>query len=110
MTDAAAELEKLRSLCKDAEPWDEGGQPLIFLPGLKIHSGGVMHTVDGLLCPRARDSYATRLFLSKAFPGKGNNWKTFNIKGRTWHACSWKDVPATLPWLEILACHLAPLQ
>jgi hypothetical protein len=110
MTDDAAELAKIRSLCKDAELWDEGGKLLVFLPGLKIHSGGALHTVDGLLCPRPRDSYATRLFLSKPFPAKGRNWKTYNIKGRTWHACSWKDVPASLPWLEILACHLDPLK
>lgn len=109
MNDANVELAKLRSLCKDAELWEENGMPLVFLPDLKVHSDGAPHLVDGLLCPRDRDSYSTRLFLSKPFPGKGNNWNAFNIKGLTWHACSWQGVPSTLPWLEILANHLRPL-
>lgn len=112
MTDGAAELIKLRSLCPAAELWDEGGQPLVFLPGLKVESGGAFHVVDGLLCPRARDGYPTRMFFSRSFAGNGmgQNWNVFNIKSRPWHACSWKDVPAALPWLEIVANHLRPLR
>ena len=110
MTDANAQMANMRSLCKDAELWEEGEKPLVFLPGLKVHSGGEIHAVDGLLCPRERDGYETRLFLSQAFQGKVGTWTAFNIKGRTWYSCSWQGVPATLPWLEILANHLSPLQ
>ena len=110
MTDVNEQLATMRSLCQGAELWEEGGRPLVFLPGLKVHSGGEVHTVDGLLCPRDRDGYETRLFLSKAFPGKVANWNVFNIKGRTWHSPSWQGVSAKLPWLEILGGHLSPLQ
>jgi hypothetical protein len=110
VTDVSAQLANMRSLCKDAELWEEGGKPLAFLPSLKVHSDGEIHTVDGLLCPRERDSYETRLFLSKPFTGKVGAWNAFNIKGRTWYSCSWQGVPATLPWLEILGSHLSPLQ
>ena len=110
MSDAKAKLATLGSLCKDAELWDDGAQVLVFLPGLKVHSDGKVHVVDALLCPRARDNYPTRLFLSKPFTGKAANWNAFNIKGRTWHACSWTGVPESLSWLQILANHLSPLR
>jgi hypothetical protein len=70
----------------------------------------VTHTVDALLSPRLRNGYETRLYLSQPFPGKGQNWSTTSIKGSTWHVCSWNGVPATLPWLEIVACHLGVLK
>jgi hypothetical protein len=104
------ELIKLRRIYKQAEPWDECGQPLVYLPNVTVESGGVKHELNTLLCPRARDGYPTRVFLSKPFPNKGQNWKVFNIKGLTWHACSFSEVPASLPWIEILANHLRVLR
>lgn len=110
MSNPAAELETLKALCPEAELWEEGGQPLAFLPNLQIKSDGAPHQTDGLLWPGPRDGYETRLFLSRPFPAKGQNWNVFNIKGRAWHACSWNGVPASLPWLQILANHLSPLR
>jgi hypothetical protein len=110
MASADEELSKLKRKCKQAELWDEGGQPLVYLPGLSVESDGTAHVVNALLCPRARDSYPTRLFLSKPFPSKGQNWNVFNIKGLTWHACSLSGVPAALSWIEILANHLGVLR
>jgi len=110
VSDPSHELASLRSLCKDAELWEEGGNSLVYLPALKIQVAGVGTQVDALLCPRKYDGYDTRLFLAKPFPVKGQNWKAFTICGRTWHAFSYQGVSASLPWLEILANHLQVLK
>ncbi|WP_375269218.1 hypothetical protein [Phenylobacterium sp.] len=52
----------------------------------------------------------SRLFLSKPFPTRGQNWTTHNILGTTWHAMSWNGVDPGLGWDEILGAHLRPLQ
>lgn len=66
--------------------------------------------MQALMCPAARDGYATRLFLEDQISNRGQNWKTHTIRGRSWWAFSWNDVPANLPWLEIFANHLRALQ
>ena len=49
----------------------------------------------------------TRLFLSGPVQGgAAQNWNQYSICGRQWYVCSWQGVPATLPWIEILANHL----
>ena len=73
------------------------------------HNGGKV-TVDGLLCPRDHASYTTRLFLSQPFPNRGQNWTVHQIMGRAWHTMSFNNVPASLPWSEILAIHLGQLK
>lgn len=112
MTDAAAEIVKLRSVCRDAELWTEGGQPAAFLPGLTITKPGKgSMQVDALLWPHMRDGYTTRLYLSQQIPWSiGGQWTCCVVQGRTWHACSWNNVPANLPWIEILANHLRAFQ
>lgn len=105
--DALAELEKLRELSPSAELWMEGGQPVAFLPAVEFAAGHSRVVRDLLLWPRAREGYASRLFLSEPITsGKAANWNVFHIQGRTWHACSWQGVPDTLSWLEMLAAHL----
>lgn len=107
---AQLELAALRRINRLAELWDEGGQPLVFLPGMKVrHSGGTV-TVDGLLVPRSHTNYTTRLFLSQPFPNRGQHWTVHQIMGRAWHAMSFNNVPASLPWTEILANHLGQLK
>ncbi len=106
MTDNDAQVARLRVLCPGAELWDEGGNPLVFLPGLKVESFGSIHTVDALLCPRARDGYDTRLFFSVRLPANRNWNDPFTIKARPWYAFSWSGILATTPWLAILASHL----
>jgi hypothetical protein len=105
VSDADTEFAALRKLSPGAELWQEGGQPLVFLPRLKVLSGVSTIEVDGLLCPRARDSYLTRLFFSKQLPVT-RNWTAYTIMARSWHAISWQGVPADVAWLEILAMHL----
>jgi hypothetical protein len=84
--------------------------PYVFFPVLKFDSGNTPHAMPALLCPANRDGYPTRLFLEKKIPSRGNNWNVFQIRSRSWWACSWRDVPASLPWLAILANHLRPLR
>ena len=110
MTAPADGLRQLQRICRRAELWDDGGQPLVYLPGLKAEHVGSTTLVDCLLVPRSHGGYSTRLFLSQAFPNRGQNWTVHNIMGRTWHAMSWNFVPDTLPWDEILANHLRPLR
>lgn len=107
MTDSAVELRKLTAICPKAELWEEGGKPLIFLPGLQIAPDQKM---DALLAVYERDGYPTKLYLEKQAVRGGANWRTYAIKGRTWHSNSWGGVPADLPWREILSNHLAPLR
>jgi hypothetical protein len=109
MTDTAAELEALRALCPEAEIWMEGGHPLAHLPGLKYFLGGQPRQDDALLCPRARDGYATRLFFKEIPQGTSAKWTAHNICGKTWYTRSWKDISADLPWIEIVSNHLRGL-
>lgn len=107
---AAEEFARLRRISHAAELWDEGGQPLVFLPDLKLQHGKAAETVDALLVPRAHSGYTTRLFFSRPFPDRGQNWTVHSIMGRAWHAMSFNEVPASLPWNAILASHLRPLK
>jgi len=112
VTDAPSQLKLLQSLCRGAELWTEGGVPVAFLPGLTVSKeGSGSRVVDALLWPHARDGYDTRLYLSEQIPWSiGGAWKQCVVQGRAWHACSWGPIPATLPWIEILANHLRAFQ
>ena len=107
---AELQLAALRRINRGAELWDEGGQPLVYLPTMKVQHNGGTTTVDGLLCPSSHGSYTTRLFLSQSFPNRGQNWTVHQIMGRAWHTMSYNYVPASLPWAEILAIHLGQLK
>lgn len=104
---SADELNELEQICPGAKEMPVGGIGFIFLPNLKIPGQGQM---DALLCPQARDSYATRLFLSLQISGKGSNWTQHRILDRPWYTWSWKDVGAELRLAEILAAHLSALR
>lgn len=111
MKDAASQLQALRAVWADAELVGDGEKKYVLLPNLLVKSSGRAKAVAALLRPWANgDGYTTRLFFSERFSPKGANWNVFNILGRTWHACSWQSVSEDLPWLEILASHLRPLQ
>ena len=101
------ELEKLKAVCPEAELWDENGKPLVYMPDCSFFAGGKSHKMDILLSPRKHDSggYPTRLFFHKKVSEQGN-WNMHSVKGRTWHACSWDNVRADQPWMDILAAHL----
>src|SRR5713101_2478608 len=73
----ADEMDDLRRMCPGAQEMPEGGIEYILLPGLKHPCAP--GTLDALLCPQQHGGYATRLFLSVAIPGKGNNWSAHTI-------------------------------
>jgi len=111
MRNSDTELKALQKHWKDAELLGEGERKFVLLPNLKVSSDGKTKLVAALLQPWANgNGYPTRLYFSERFSNKGNNWNSFNILGSTWHACSWGEVSEDLPWIEIIANHLRPLQ
>lgn len=112
MIDHHHEIARLKSVCALAEPWEEGGVLAVFLPGLKVVGPQEQaHVLDALLWPHARDGYPTRLYLERVIPNSSTGvWTQSVIMGRTWHVLSWRDVPASLPWIEILSNHMRPFQ
>lgn len=101
-------MRELKQICPGAQVMAEGGITYIFLPGLKHPCApGIL---DGLLCPQQHGGYTTRLFLSAAVPGKGNNWSAHAILSRTWYTWSWNNVTANQRPVEILAQHMRALR
>ena len=89
----------------------EGGVNYIYLPRLRLPAGCDPAQVDGLLRPEpGPDGYTTRLFLSHAFPSKGQNWTVHRILDKTWNTPSFNNVPADARLIEILINHLNVLR
>jgi hypothetical protein len=106
-----AKLNELKRHWPDVETVPEDVRFYIHLPSLKVATPSGTKVVSALLRPWSNgDGYPTRLFFSEKFTNKGNNWNVFSIVGRSWHACSWSGVSEDLPYLEIIASHLRPLQ
>jgi hypothetical protein len=106
---AQADLANFQKVYPAAELWDEGGQPLVFIPGLCVRSARAVIQTDAILCPRrhASASYPTRLFLRQQVPNRGQNWSHHVIRGLSgWYSPSFDGVPDSMPWLEMLAAHL----
>lgn len=87
------------------EVWQDGGLKLPYLPNFKLESRIGLLQFDALLHPYRHGGYDTRLFLSVQ-PALPLNWSVHQLCGRTWHTWSWNGVPASLPWMQILANHL----
>src|SRR5438445_12426029 len=103
MVDAAA-MDELRTICPGAQEMIDGGITYIYFPELKPPCApGIM---EALLCIQQHGGYTTRLFLSQQVPGKGQNWTTHQILGKTWYTPSWNNVPANLRPAQILRLHL----
>lgn len=107
MVDQAA-MDELRTLCAGAQEMSDGGISYIHLPTLKLPCAP--GTVEALLCIQQHGGYTTRLFLSQQVQGKGANWSSHQILGRTWYTWSWNNVPAALRPAQILRCHLEALK
>jgi hypothetical protein len=100
------QLPALRDVCNEAQIVTDGQYTFALLSGLSFRAGSETQSMDALLCPQEHEGYATRLFLERIVPGKGNNWKPYPFLGRTWHSCSWKDVVREQSLIEILMGHL----
>lgn len=107
---SSAHLEEVRAICPGAQPMTDGPLSLIYLPALTLTVDGNNHVVDGLLCLSQHQGYTTRLFLSRPFPNKRQNWTATQLIGRNWHCWSWQGIPASHRPAEILAQHLMALR
>lgn len=104
-------LKELQRICGEVSEMEEGGVKYIHLPNLKLPAGSDPPEVEALLRAEAGpDGYTTRLFLSSAYPTKGQNWTIHRILDKTWHTFSFNRVPADLRLIEILLNHLAVLR
>ena len=105
------DILEIRAVCPDAAPMQEGGAVYVYLPKLLLPAGCDPPEVEALLRPgQGPDGYTTRLFLSHAFPSKGQNWTVHHILDKTWHTFSYNNVPSDLRLIEILANHIKVLR
>lgn len=107
---APEHLQEVRLVCIQAEAMVEGGQDYIHLPALTLPAGCNPRQVDALLCLSQHSGYPTRLFLAQPTTGRGNNWTTHVIFGKTWYTWSWNYVLSAIRPMEILAEHLRGLR
>jgi len=84
----------------------DGGCDFIYVPVLKIQVGAAEQQLAVLLCPQAHTGYETRLFLEKQVPGKGANWRSYPVLGKTWWACSIRGISADQPYTSMLLAFL----
>ena len=111
MSDEKAEYEKMKGLHPSAVLEHEGGKPLVYLPKFTFRAGGKSYTDDLLLHPNAgQGSYTSRLFFRQKVERTTANWhQQQTILGRSWWVYSWKDVPSSMSWPNMLCEHLRAL-
>ncbi len=106
---SAESLAELRQVCPAAASASEAGQEFVDLPGLNIPVGADIQVRDALLTLQEHSGYVSRLFLSEPIAGRGQNWNSFTVLGRSWHSPSWNGVAPGRP-LEMLLQHLKVYQ
>ncbi len=101
------ELDAVRMLCDGEVSYrTEGWRQFVHMEGLRI---GTLR-VNGLLgLNHDNPTYPTKLYLSENVGGPLNWNEQPYLMGQQWHTFSWANVPNTLPIVEILAAHLAPI-
>jgi hypothetical protein len=99
------DLAELKDLCPGANYVAEGGYQFVDLPGLKIPVGNATEIRNALLSLGAHTGYMSRLYLSAPIAGRGQNWTSHTVLGRSWHTPSWNNVPPARP-IEMLQQHL----
>jgi hypothetical protein len=107
MSIEASQLADLQGICNEARIETDGQYTLVYLAGLRFRAGSEDVIMDALLCPQEHSSYTTRLFLERTVPTRGGQWTVHPFLGKSWHACSWQNVPKDQSLLEILLQHLA---
>jgi len=104
---SAEKLAALQRYYPSAQLLAEGGQSVVFLPGLKVDAPEGQIEFDGLLHPQPHTGYSTRLFITRTITAPlAQNWTAHSLCGKSWWACSWQNVGAELPWIDMLANHL----
>lgn len=110
------QLLTLLTICPEACERNEADTRFVSLPNLKVEVGANTKVLDALLAVTSHSGYVTRLFLSEQIterPMIGSmaaNWTMHQILGRNWWTWSWRDVSESLPWIQILHCHLRALK
>src|SRR3954463_15225982 len=106
------QVAELKLLCPDISQVEEAGCTFLLLPGLNLPDGCNPARTDALLCPSARDGYASRLFFAEKVQTKAErNWNATGVRiaERNWHAYSWKT-NSNLRLAQMVAAHLRALQ
>jgi hypothetical protein len=99
------ELTEVKAVCSGAVYVSEGGSEFVDLPTLKIPVGDRVEIRDALLSLSTHTGYTSRLYLSAPIAGRGQNWTSHMVLGRTWHTPSWNNVSPGRP-IEMLPQHL----
>jgi hypothetical protein len=104
-------LRPIADLCDGEVSYrTDGWRQLIFMERLKFFANGSERTMDALLCLNHNNpSYPTKLYLAERLGGSLNWNEEAYILGRRWFTFSWRDVPASLPYIDIVAAHLRAL-
>lgn len=109
-------LASLKAVCQGAEEKHDAGHRYVYLPELKVPVDGEVKVLDALLAITGDGGYPTRLFLAdriaerQTIGGNPANWTQHTVLGRSWWTWSWRDVPVTLPEVQILLSHLRALK
>ena len=106
------QVAELKLLCPDVSQVEEAGCTFLLLPALNLPDGCRPARTDALLCPSARDGYASRLFFAEKVKAKAErNWNATGVRiaERNWHAYSWKTNP-NLRLAQMVAAHMRALQ
>jgi len=109
MSTAAERFAAFQTIYPNAELVGPQEQPYAYIPELVVKSDGQSKTIGVLVQPWADGGYTSRVYFSEKFSSKGANWNTSTILANMWWVCSWNNVPASVPWSEILINHLTPL-
>jgi hypothetical protein len=107
---APEHLQHINLIYPGATSMSEAGHDYIHVPSLRLPEGCTPSKVEALLWMTGNGNYPTRLFLTQIIPGRGANWTTHTVLGRTWYTWSWKDIPTSLRPIEALAEHLRGLR
>ncbi len=104
------QIDELKAYCMKLKSLVEGDVTFFLLEGLRLPAVCKPNTCDGLLCPVAREGYASRLYLSEKISCPyDRNWNVSNarIGERNWFAFSWKVERANPTLAQVLIEHLS---
>lgn len=106
----ADEVEELKRYYPDLHAVDEGGTTFVLIHNLQLPAGCQPAQVDALLCPRPRDGYPSRLYLSAkvthAGPGTNMHVNGAVVANRPWWAVSWNTNAPNQRLLGMVTAHL----
>lgn len=105
------QIDALKTVFPDVAATEIGEVTVYMIEKLPLADGAEPKVVTGLLWPREREGYPSRLFLSHkvTHKGKGQNWnpkESVVILDRPWWAVSWKTTQPNQTLLEMVLDHL----